>query len=90
MRIFSLLDYQHWLLSVFLGLILAVLVYLAFRSYGYASERDDGKAKEEFHYPDGLEGRNFPVPPFLLFLYIGFIFWMIFYVIFIGILHGPV
>ncbi len=89
MRFFFLQDYQHWLLAVFLGLVLAILVYLAFRSYGYSRERDDGKAKEKFHYPDGIEGRNFPTPPFMLFLYFGFVIWMIFYVIFIGILHGP-
>ncbi|MHB8111406.1 MAG: hypothetical protein ACYDHW_15380 [Syntrophorhabdaceae bacterium] len=90
MRFFILQDYQHWLLAVILGLVLAILVYLAFRSYGYSRERDTGKAKEKFHYPDGIEGTNFPMPPFLLFLYFGFIIWMICYVIFFGILHGPI
>ena len=89
MRFFFLLDYQQWLLSVFLGLVLAILVYLAFRSYGYSRARADERAKEEFNYPDGLKGKNMPTPPFLLFLYFGFVVWAIFYVIFIGIRSGP-
>ncbi len=89
MRFFFLQDYQHWLLAVFLGLVLVILVYLAFRSYGYSSERADERAKQEFHYPDGLTGVNFPTPPFILFLYLGFVIWAICYVIFIGIFQGP-
>jgi hypothetical protein len=89
MRFFFLQDYQHWLLAVFLGLALVILVYLAFRSYGYSSERADEKARQEFNYPDGLKGTNFPTPPFILFLFFGFVIWAIFYVIFIGIRSGP-
>lgn len=90
MRFFFLQDYQHWLLSVGLGLILVILVYLAFRSYGYSREKMRGKPQEEFHYPDGIEGRNFPTPPFMIFLYFGFVIWAICYVLFIGILKGPI
>lgn len=89
MRYFFLQDYQHWLLSAFLGLVLALLVYLAFSSYRYSRARADEKAEEEFTYPDGLKGRSHPTPPFILFLYFGFVVWAIFYVIFIGILSGP-
>jgi hypothetical protein len=89
MRFFFLADYQDWLLSVFLGLVLAVLLYLAFRSYIYSSRRAGESARRPFEYPDGLKGRNFPTPPFMLFLYIGFAVWGICYVIFVGILGGP-
>jgi hypothetical protein len=85
MRFFFLLDYQHWLLAVFLGLVLTILIYLAFRSYGYSMERSDERAGQEFNYPDGIKGKNFATPPFILFLYFGFIVWMICYVIFVGI-----
>ncbi|MEN6617482.1 MAG: hypothetical protein ABFD12_13075 [Syntrophorhabdus sp.] len=90
MRFFFLMDYQHWLLAVGLGLILVILIYLAFRSYGYSSERDTGKSQQTFYYPDGIQGKNFPTPPVILFLYFGFVIWAICYVIFIGILHGPI
>ncbi|HVN23983.1 MAG TPA: hypothetical protein VMT71_08420 [Syntrophorhabdales bacterium] len=88
MRFFFLHDYQDWLLSVFLGIVLAILVYLAFRSYGYASRRAGEKAEEV--YPDGIIGKNFPTTPFILFLYIGFVVWAIIYVIYIGIKGGPI
>lgn len=90
MRFFSLQDYQHWLLSVSLGLLLAILLYLALKSYGYSSERAEKGPGEEFIYPDGLRGRNLPVPPFMLFLYLGFVVWLICYVIVVGILQGPI
>ena len=90
MRFFFLQDYQHWLLATFLGLVLAIFVYLAFRSYGYSRERGDKRGEEEVDYPDGLKGRNFPVPPLILFLCLGFVVWAVCYVIFIGIFHGPI
>ena len=89
MRFFFLQDYRHWLLSVFLGLVLAILVYLAFQSYGYSKARADERSKEELDYPDDLKGKNMPVPPFFLFLGLGFVVWAICYVIFIGIRSGP-
>ena len=89
MRFFFLQDYQHWLLAVFLGLVLAILIYLAFRSYGYSRARAGGRAEEEHGYPDGLKGRQFPTPPLIIFLYFGFVVWAILYVIYIGIRGGP-
>lgn len=89
MRFFFLQDYQHWLLAVFLGILLAILVYLAFRSYGHSSERADERAGQDFDYPDGIVAKNFPTPPFILFLYIGFVVWAIIYVIFVGIKGEP-
>lgn len=90
MRFFYVLDFQHWLLSVFLGIVLAILVYLGFTAYAYSRERADRRAEQEFHYPDGLRGNNFPTPAFILFLYAGFVVWMICYVIFIGIRGQPI
>lgn len=88
MRFFFLQDYRHWLLAVFLGLVLAVFLYLAFRSHDYSRERADERARRIFRYPEGLKGQNFPTPPYMLFLYIGFAVWAVLYVIFIGIYHG--
>ncbi len=88
MRFFFLQDFQHWLLSIFLGGVLAILLYLGFTAYRYSSERADERAEQEFHYPDGLRGKNFPTPAFILFLYFGFVIWAVCYIIFIGI-RGP-
>jgi hypothetical protein len=91
MRFFFLQDYQHWLLSVFLGLVLAILIYLAFRGYGYSKARAgaEAEAEEEEDYPDGLKGRNLPAPPLIIFLCLAFVVWAVFYVIYIGIKGGP-
>ncbi len=89
MRFFFLLDYQHWLLAFCLGLILAILVYLGFSAYEDSSSRSNKKTEEEFTYPDGIRGKNFPTPAFIIFIYLGFIIWAILYVIFVG-LRGPI
>lgn len=89
MRFFFLQDYQDWLLAVFLGLGLAIFVYLAFKSYGYSDGRANERARQISDYPEGLKGRNFPTPPFIIFLYIGFAVWAVCYVIFVGIMRNP-
>jgi hypothetical protein len=89
MRFFFLQDYQHWLLSVGLGLVLAILVYLGFTAFGDSSSRASQKTEEEFTYPDGIRGKNFPTPLFIIFLYLGFAIWAFFYIIFIGV-KGPI
>ncbi len=89
MRFFFLQDYQHWLLSVGLGLVLAILVYLGFTAYGDSSSRARPEAEEHHSYPDGIRGRNFPTPLFIIFLYLGFVIWAFLYVIFVG-LRAPI
>ena len=88
MRLFALLDVQHLILGIFLGAIGAILVYLGFRSATYARTRK--QEERESGYPDGLEIENHPVPPLLLFLFLGFVAWFIFYVIFFGVLGEPI
>jgi len=90
MRFFFLQDYQHWLLAVFLGLVLAIMVYLGFRSFWYSNQRADKRAHESFPYPDGIVGKNFPATPLILFLYVTFVAWAVIYVFYIGILGGPI
>ncbi len=88
MRLFFLQDYQHWLLAVGLGLILAVLVYMGFSAYEDSSARAGGKTEEEF-YPDGIRGKDSPVPSFIIFIFLAFAIWAIAYWIFVG-LRGPI
>jgi len=89
MRFFFLQDFQHWLLSLFLGLVLAILVYLGFTAYSDSTSRAGEKGEEEFTYPDGIRGKNFPTPYFIIFLYLGFVIWAILYVIFVG-MRSPI
>ena len=91
MRFFAILDFQHEILAVFLGLVTVLLIYLALRSYRYSRERKDekGPGEEEFYESIGVRIKNHPVPPFLLFLILGFIIWFFFYVIIFGIKGGP-
>ncbi len=89
MRFFFLQDYQHWLLAALLGMVLAVLLHLAFTAYSDSRARSDEKTQEDFTYPDGIRGKNFPTPVFILFIYLGFVIWAILYVIFIG-MKGPI
>ncbi len=48
-----------------------------------------GASEEEFYESIGVRIKNHPVPPFLLFLILGFIIWFFFYVIIFGIKGGP-
>ncbi len=89
MRFFFLQDFQHWLLSVFLGLVLAILVYLGFTAYTDSRARAGEKGEEEFTYPDGIRGKNFPTPYLIIFLYLGFVIWAVLYVIFVG-MRAPI
>ena len=63
MRFFFLHDYHDWLLAVFLGLVLAILIYVAFRSYRYSSQRAGIRPRKVFDYADGLKGETSPCRP---------------------------
>ncbi len=89
MRFFFLQDFQHWVLALFLGLILAILVYLGFTAYEDSKARAGQRAEEEHTYPDGIRAKSFPTPVFILFLYIGILIWAILYVAFVG-MAGPI
>jgi hypothetical protein len=80
MRLFTLLDAQHLILGISLGMVCSILIYLGFRSAHFA-KKQKGKGREP-DYPDGLQVENHPLPPLLLFLFLGFAAWLIIYVIF--------
>ena len=92
MRFFAILDFQHEILAFFLGLVTALLIYLALQSYRYSQEKKDkkGAGEEEFYESIGVRIKNHPVPPFLLFIILGFIVWFFFYVIIFGVKGGPI
>ncbi|OGP98912.1 MAG: hypothetical protein A2Z51_09210 [Deltaproteobacteria bacterium RBG_19FT_COMBO_52_11] len=84
MRFFPLLDFQYTMLLIFLGLIALILVYIAFRGETLPVGRRDRKSAIE-EYPEGIQGKNQPIPLLLIFIYVGVAIWALGYVIFIGI-----
>ncbi len=90
MRFFSVLDYQHELLGAVLGLVTALLLYLAFRSYYFTRKGNEELTEPKVDYPDELHGVDHRAPPFLLFIILGFIVWFFFYVIIFGVRGGPI
>jgi hypothetical protein len=95
MRLFTLIDFHHFLLGLFLGVAAAVVIYLAFRFGGRGAGKNDESiggdlCAQSEEYPEGLRIGNNPVPPVLVFVFIGFAVWFIFYVIFFGIFGKPV
>ena len=91
MRLFTLVDFHHLLLGLFLGIAAAIVVYLAFRYGGNMNAgHGNGSDTHSEEYAEGLRIGDNPVPPVLVFVFIGFGVWFIFYVIFYGIFGKPV
>ncbi len=88
MRFFSLLDFQYVVLSVFLGLIILVLMYVAFGVDVFSPRRKERQRQVE-EYPGGIQTEKNPIPLLLIFIYVGFAVWALVYVIFIGVRGGP-
>ena len=61
MRFFTVLDFQHLMLALFLGLVAALVIYLGFRSGRYAGRRETELPPSESGYPDGLVGDRIPL-----------------------------
>ena len=95
MRLFTLIDFHHFLLGLFLGAAAAVVIYLAFRYGGRGAGGNEDNRGENLsapfeEYPEGLRIGNNPIPPILVLVFIGFAVWFVFYVTFFGIFGGPV
>jgi hypothetical protein len=88
MRFFSLLDFQTVLLLTFLGLLVLVLLYVALGGQTPSKVSREGKEDEE-ELPEGIKAKRNPVPLILVFVYLGFIAWVVGYVIMVGLRGGP-
>jgi hypothetical protein len=86
MRYFSLLDFQTVMLLTFLGLIVLVLLYVALGGPPSKVSREGKEHEEEF--PEGIKAKRNPVPLILVFVYLGFIAWVVGYVIMVGLRGG--
>jgi multisubunit Na+/H+ antiporter MnhB subunit len=86
MQFFPLMNFQYWILAVFLGLILLILVYLAFGSHGRRTESAAETDEREILF--GEEPVKKAMPPILVVVFLGAIFFALGYFILIGI-QGP-
>jgi len=91
MRFFNVLDFQYLILALFFGIISVFLIYLGFLSYRFSQKRkgEEESAEENHEFPGGLRIQNHPIPPFLIFICLGFALWAIAYVILIGLRGEP-
>ncbi len=86
MRFFTVVDFQHLVLSFFLGLAGALVIYLSFR---YGTNRNTGEETDPTTGEHANEnGRETLVPPVLVFLYVGVVVCIILYVVFFFSIFG--
>lgn len=88
MRYFPLLDFQTVVLLIFFGLIILLLLCIAFAGRVFSKGKKEREEEIE-EFPEGIQTMNKPVPLLLIFIYAGFIIWILAYVIFIGLRGGP-
>ncbi len=86
MRFFQVLDLQIVFLAIFFGLAALLILYVAFSGHVRASKKREPEPEE---YPDGIRAGHNPIPPLLIFVYVGFALWALGYVIVVGILGRP-
>jgi multisubunit Na+/H+ antiporter MnhB subunit len=88
MQYFPLVDLQHWMLAIFLGLVSLILVYLAFGSHPSREKGLEGERTER-DLLFGEETEKNPMAPILIFVYVGVIVFAVAYLILIGLRGGP-
>jgi uncharacterized membrane protein len=87
MRYFTLLDFQYVVLLIFLGLILFLLLYIAFGArISTPDKKEKGGGLEE--YPEGIQAGDSPIPPILIFVYVAFFIWALAYLVVVGLRGG--
>ena len=91
MQYFTLLNFQHMVLAWCLGIGFVILVYIALCSY--KQTRQDASEEELDRIARGdLAGAHDPegggIPPVLIIIYLGIIFWSVSYVLIVGIKGG--
>ena len=75
-------------LAFFLGLGVLILIYLSWSGYSRARDETEPKGDDD----SGLVSRHGhnPVAPVLVVIYAGVFLWALIYIIFHGILGGPI
>ncbi len=78
-------NFQHWVLGIFLGCIAFALLYLALGMHRRRKEEEAEREEREILF--GEEEKN-PMPPLLMVVFVGVIIFALGYFILIGI-QGP-
>jgi len=91
MRYFALLDFQHMVLALFLGVGFVILLYAGWMGYSDREPEDSEGEKEAVWDETKIMGHSHnPMSPLLIFVYAGAVLWAVAYAIFAGILGGPI
>jgi hypothetical protein len=87
MLFFPLVPFQEWILALSLGLGTFFLLYLAWTSYP-KDHNEKREGAEEMEFQENLKGYETPsqpIPPLLVFIYVGVALWALVYLIFVGL-----
>lgn len=87
MRIFEVLNIQHFVLYLFPTLAF-ILIFAAGLGYVYVRRRESEVRLTRIveKYPDGIEGRNAPFPLVVTLIIAGTVVWCLLYILLIGLL----
>jgi hypothetical protein len=88
MLFFPLIPFQEVALAFFLGLVTFIFLYVAWASYPPGPQEEAGedlKKPEARDLPEMPEAADNPLPPFLVFVYVGVAVWALAYLIVIGL-----
>jgi hypothetical protein len=82
MRLFELLNIQHYVLYLLPAIVTLVLLAVAL-GYTHLRSEDSEERKTRIvgRYPSGIEERNAPFPLFLLLVILGTVLWGLAYIV---------
>lgn len=87
MRIFDVLNIQHFVLYLFPAIAFVVLFALALGFHHLERPGDEERrARIIERYPGGIEGRNAPFPFALVLILAGTALWSLLYIVGVGVL----
>jgi hypothetical protein len=87
MRFYTLLNFQHVLLTIFPTLIFIAVFGIGLAFSHFHSKDSETRKKEIYHrYPDGIEDREAPFPLVMTLIIAGTVLWAFMYIWYTGIL----
>lgn len=88
MRYFELLNFRHFMLYLFPGLVTVVLfaIGLSFKHF-WSKDAEQRKTGTHYTFTGGIEERNAPFPLVLTLTIAGTVIWAILYILFYGLLE---
>ena len=86
MRYFDLMDFQYWILAVFLGVIAVILVCMAWGGYPLQHREPAADLEEvlDLDIETAEKVKKNPIVPFLIVVYVMSVLWALAYMVFMG------